>query len=90
MSAQPNPLPTREPTYAQLKAQMAVLQAAHGELRKQADRQQERSDALIDTMRLTLREVDQACGATVGADNRLATMMLTRRMFLNAIQAWKE
>ena len=37
MSAQPKPAPVREPTYAQLKAQMVLLQAELAVVRKERD-----------------------------------------------------
>lgn len=74
------------PTYGELRAQLAVMTAERDALA----RQKERSDALIDTMRLLVKQVDPACAMGAAIDDRLATLLLMRRMILNAIQAWKE
>lgn len=82
MSAQPLPFPPREPTYAQLRAQIAVYRAEFEVLRNTP------AAILIAAMRKIVTEADEGCrdsGNPARDADRLAALFSIRHLAVDAI-----
>ncbi len=84
MSAQPIPFPPREPTYTQLRAQLAVYRAEFEVMRNTP------AAILIAAMRTIVREADEGCrdsGNPARDAERLAALFSIRHVALDALSA---
>lgn len=84
MSAQPIPFPPREPTYAQLRAQIAVYRAEFEVMRNTP------AAILIAAMRKIITEADEGCrdsGNPKRDADRLAALFSIRHVALDALSA---
>lgn len=83
MSAAAKPLPAREPTYGQLRAQLAVYRAEMAAVRQCSPA------VLIAAVRKIVAEADAACRGSADDAERLAALFSIRHVALDALFAVK-